>query len=97
MYYRDKEVLNVKVVAKPIEMVAWFDVKGALHPVRFRLADEEGRYRVIKIDKIINRGTEKFAGNPMLVYRCQSIFGNEEKVYELKFEISTCKWMLFKI
>jgi hypothetical protein len=40
---------------------------------------------------------EKLAGNEMLVYRCESSIDGIEKVYELKFEIKSCKWMLFKI
>lgn len=87
----------MKVVAKPIQMVAWFNEKGTLTPVRFKLCNENGENSVIKINKILFTGKEKLAGNEMVVYRCQSIFNGVETLYELKYELSTCKWILFKI
>jgi len=52
---------------------------------------------VIKIDKVISVDKEKFAGNDMLVYKCQSVINEVDRIYQLKYEIITCKWMLFKI
>ncbi|HEY8893151.1 MAG TPA: hypothetical protein VIM70_23265 [Clostridium sp.] len=40
----------MKVVAKTIEMVAWFNEKSIPKPVRFRYENEDESYRVIKID-----------------------------------------------
>ena len=87
----------MKVVAKPIEVIAMTDTKGNITPLRLRIAQEDESVQVIKIDKIIDRTHEKHAGNAMLVYTCQSLIGNFEKRYELKYEIGTCRWVLFKI
>lgn len=87
----------MKVVAKPIEMVAWFTVDGIPNPVRFRIKDEKQPWVVIKVNKIVTRSLEKYAGNEMLVFRCQSIMDGLEKIYELKYEKATCRWILFKI
>lgn len=40
---------------------------------------------------------EKLAGNDMLVYKCQSVIKGAERLYELKYEFSTCKWILWKL
>jgi hypothetical protein len=53
----------LKVVAKQIEMVAWFNIKGMPKPVRFRIENEDESYRVIKIDKVVTMDKEKLAGN----------------------------------
>lgn len=87
----------MKVVAKAIEMVAWFTMDGVLNPVRFRMKDENQAWVTIKVDKIITRDMEKYVGNERLVFRCQSVIGKIEKVYEIKYDINTCKWILFKI
>jgi hypothetical protein len=87
----------MKVVAKPIEMVAWFTLDGVPNPARFRIRDDKEPWTVIKVDRIITRSLEKYAGNEMLVFRCQSVIDGLEKVYELKYEKATCKWILFKI
>lgn len=87
----------MKVVAKPIEMIAWTDTKGNINPVRFKLTKEDESSSVIKIDKVISVDKEKFAGNNMLVYKCQSVINEVDRIYQIKYEISTCKWILFKI
>lgn len=86
----------MKVVAKPIDMIAVFSKEGIPTPVRFKYCDDETAM-VIKVDRVIIREAEKLAGNNMVVFRCQSTIDNIQKVYELKYELSTCKWILFKI
>jgi len=86
----------MKIVAKPIEVVAWFDEKGNVHLVRFKLKNEDESNTVIKVDRVICVDKEKLAGNNMLIYNCQSVINGIEKVYELKYELNTCKWILFK-
>jgi len=88
---------DMKVVAKPIEVISMTDIKGNITPLRLRIENEDESVQVIKIDKIIDRVHEKLAGNTKLVFTCQSLIGNIEKRYEIKYEIETCKWVLFKI
>jgi len=87
----------MKVVKKSIEMIAWFNQEGIPHPIKFRIMDNKESWIVIKVDRIIKRDTEKLAGNKMIVFRCQSIINGVEKIYEIKYELDTCKWILFKI
>lgn len=92
----------MKVVMKPIDMIAWSTEDGTLTPLKFRINEEENRKtktskKIIKVNKILLKKEEKLAGNRVLVYRCQSTVNKTEKVYELKYEFSTCKWFLYKI
>ena len=89
----------MRVVARPVDMLAWFDKDGIPNPLRFRFSDEDEAESnlVIKVDKIINRDKEKLAGNEMILFRCQSLIDGVEKVYELKFEIKNCRWIIYKI
>ena len=82
---------------KPIEMIAWFTKDGYPIPLRYRLADEDEKNIVIKVNKILFKEEEKIAGNRMILYRCESIINNTIKIFELKYEIATCKWFLFKM
>ena len=88
---------SVKIVAKPIEVVSWTDINGNINPVRFKITKEDGSNSVVRIDKVICIEKEKLAGNHMLVFKCQSVITGAERLYELKYELSTCRWMLFKI
>lgn len=87
----------MKILMKPIEMIAWFNSKEKLIPLRYRIMDENNTYKVIKVDQVIFAQEEKLAGNRMIIYRCKSKINNLEKIYELKYEIDTCKWFLYKI
>lgn len=87
----------MKILAMPVDMVCWFEKTGIPHPVRFKVTKEDESETVIKVDKVITVDKEKLAGNPMLVFKCQSIIAGVQRLFELKYELSTCKWMLFKI
>ncbi len=87
----------MKVVRKPIEMIAWFTEDGIPNPIRFRIKDSGESRMTIKVDRIIKRDLEKLAGNKMIIFTCQSFIDGTERIYEVKYEHDTCKWMLFKI
>lgn len=87
----------MKLIAKPIEMIAWFAQDGTIHPIRFRILNDQETLQVIKVDKIISIHKEKKAGNPVNIYKCQSAINGVHKIFELKYELNTCSWILFKI
>jgi len=80
----------MKIVMRPIEMIAWFTKDGVAKPIRFKLDD-----LVIKVH-VISKSEEKLAGNRMMIFRCQSEIDVELRPFELKYELATCKWFLFK-
>ena len=86
----------MKVVMKPIEVIASFNLNGISTPLKFRIR-ENGSPAVITVDHVNFRSEEKLAGNKMITFRCQSTVNGIEKVFELKFEPGTGKWFLFKI
>ncbi len=85
----------MKVVAKPIKMIAWFNEDGSINPIRFKL--EEDGAKVIKIEKILKQEKERLAGNIMEKFTCTSITGGAEKIFEVKYDSKSYKWILFKI
>jgi LPS sulfotransferase NodH len=86
----------MKVIAKDIECVAWFSKEG-IKPIKFRYEDIEEKNIVIKVDKIISKIDEKLCGNLTYIFECQSLISNEIKQYQLKYFISECRWVLWKI
>lgn len=82
----------MKTRAVPIQVLAHFEENGTPHPLRMKLADKE-----IKIEQIVSTTEEKLAGNRMLIFRCQSEIDGELRPFEIKYELSTCKWFLWKM
>ncbi len=87
----------MKVVCKAIDMVAWFEKNGKVHPIKFRIKGNDDENKVITIDRIRCVKLEKLVGNQMYVFECESMINDVFKIYEIKYEIATCKWVLFKI
>ncbi|MBU5317602.1 hypothetical protein KQI30_15225 [Clostridium bornimense] len=84
----------MKAIAKTVEMVAWFDNKGKINPVKFKV-EEDDDSKVIKINKILRRDFERLADNPMWKFTCSSIIDGIESSYNLKYDLMTCRWLLF--
>lgn len=85
-------VVSMKVLMKSIEMIAWFTKEGVPKPIRYKVDDE-----VIKVQQVTSKSEEKLAGNRMIVFRCQSEINGVLRPFELKYEVGTCKWYLFKM
>lgn len=78
-------------------MLAWFNKDNYPVPLRYRITAEDSSKIVIKVEKILFREEEKLAGNRMVIYRCESTINQIQRIFELKYEIATCKWYLYKM
>lgn len=87
----------MKVYMKPVKMISVSEEDGFVTPIKFQMKNEEKEYITVKIDSIVLREEEKLAGNRMLIFRCQSNFSGLVKVFELKYELNSMKWYLYKI
>ena len=85
----------MKVIAKKIEMIAYFKEDGSVIPIKFKIEEEVPQ--IIKINKIVSTTIEKFCGNKMLVFTCISIINSSEKILEIKYDVEKCNWILYKI
>ncbi|EHQ91248.1 hypothetical protein [Desulfosporosinus youngiae] len=86
----------MKVLMKPVEMVARFSQDGTPRPVKYRVTLKDEPV-VIQVDKVLFRTEETLAGNRRILYRCQSEINGVLRLFELKYELSTCRWFLFKL
>ena len=87
----------MRMLMKNVDMICISTRDGTISPLKFRMPDGRGETIVVKIDRVLIRDEQKIAGNRMLVYKVQSLIGDIEKVYEMKYEIATCKWYISKM
>ena len=80
----------MKIVNENIKVLASFKADGTIIPLRFKREDD----KTIQIDKIVKTHDEMLAGNHRIVFTCMQ---NEKDLYEIKYEVDTQKWYLFKI
>ncbi len=87
----------MKVLMKPIEMIAWFSEDKHPIPLRYRIDSEDGDKVVIKIDRILYSQDEKLVGNKIISYQCEGQVNNLHKVFQIKYDISSCKWYVYSL
>lgn len=85
----------MRTVAIEIEMICHFS-KDGITPLRFKYLEGDN-YKVIKVDRVITRNTERLCGNIALIFYCQSVIDGVERLYQLKYMVSEYRWILFKI
>jgi hypothetical protein len=78
----------MKILNEPIKVMAIFNTDGKIEPVKFRLDDQ-----VVRVEKIMKTYEEKTVGNTRIVFVC---IHNGKDIFELKYEIDTKMWYLFK-
>ena len=86
----------MKTIAKEIETICLFNNQG-ITPIRFKYQEDDESYKVIKVDKVITKNIEKLCGNNVWIFDCQSVIDGVERLFQLKYFITDCKWVLFKI
>lgn len=87
----------MKVLMKPVDMICFSSCEGNITPLKFRWCEDGQESKIIRINKILDRKEEKLAGNPMLVFKVQSVINDVERIFEIKYEINSYKWYLYKL
>lgn len=87
----------MKTLVKSIEMISWTEENGKIHPIKFKLVGNNGEIHIYKIKKIYTTEFEKLAGNKTYKFTCEIVINNAIKICELRYELDSCKWTLFKI
>ena len=88
----------MKCVMREIQVIAWFGDEGNITPLKLKLpAEGESEEVAIKIDQVVHKTMERFAGNTMIVFECQSMINDVLRRYQVKYEVEKQKWFLYKI
>lgn len=87
----------MKIVARPIDVVASFCTGKKPVPRKFRFYGPQGERDEVRVDKILQIEESRIAGIEAIVYTCQSAFLGEERLYQLKYIVARCSWELYKV
>lgn len=87
----------MKTLARAIEMISWTEENGTLHPVRFKIETADGGKQVYRVLRIHTMVPDRIAGNKMYRFTCEVAVNRLIKLCEIRYELETCRWVLFKI
>lgn len=86
----------MKMLRQPVDMIAVFHKSEPPEPYRFRYT-KDGKDYVIKVDKVLDIMLDQYGNTRNYTYKCQSIIGRRERIFELKYIGSKVSWELYKI
>lgn len=87
----------MEVLLKPIEVVASFSPDGRISPIRFRVITDETGYETIYVNNISRRRRERTGKTFIDIYTCTGQVLGKEKMFELKYEITSGEWSLYRM
>ena len=87
----------MKTIAKPIEMISWTEEDGRIHPVKFKITTHEGERQVYRVLQIYTTELDRVAGNKVYRFTCEIAINAIIKLCEIRYDLDSCRWVLFKI
>lgn len=85
-------ILNI-----PIQLISSCSTLGNFTPLKFRFEDNAHNLITINISDILSTRERKFNGVHDLIYTCQSNTSEVTQLFELKYNVNTHKWFMFRM
>ena len=83
---------------KPIEVAAYLDSAGIIKPVSFKNVNEDGSTTLFHIQRSIRRDKEKLGKDTYIyTFTCEVIVDEKTVLCDLKFNVQTKEWILFRM
>lgn len=86
----------MQVICKPIDIIAVFDKYGTVKPIRFKIMENDER-KTINIDRIVQMDKSDYSANRVRIFTCESIVENYLKTFQLRYDLNTMRWDLYKM
>ena len=86
----------MKIIAKPIQVIACFFPGKDPIPYKFKIEEEQERIEV-RVEKILLVEEQMLAGIESIVYTCQSQMHNRNTRFDLKYIKQDCQWELYRM
>jgi len=86
------------LINKPIEVTAYLDSAGIIKPQRFNTKNEDGSKTLFQIQRSIRRDKEKIGENSyMYTFTCEVLVDGKTVLCDLKYNVQTKEWVLFRM
>ncbi len=87
----------MKLLVWPIRVISESSESGVVTPIRFQISNSKNGPAVVRVEKILNVYEEDLIGTKVRIFHCQSVIKGQLRDFELKYELPTCKWYLYKM
>lgn len=86
----------MSIVNKSVQVVTTTDRAGIVKPLCFYATDDE-MGDVINVERLVRRDKEKVGGDYTYTFTCEIIKDNMKVLCDLRLNLSTGEWSLYRI
>ena len=80
----------------PVDVIAMCSANGDIHPLRFRMEDEDHQLLRVDIEEVISSKEIQYVGIEAQVFLCRATVRGKKWLFELKYTIRTHSWCLLR-
>jgi len=80
----------------PVDVIAMHSANGDIHPIRFRMEDEQHQLLRIDIEEVISMRKVQYVGIEAQIFLCRATVEGKQTLFELKYTIRTHSWCLLR-
>lgn len=88
-------MIDINLIIGVSELLNKVEVDGSIQHLRIKL-QEEDLYKVIKINRIIDKKIEKRCVNIMFEFTCSCLSETKEHIFILKYDVAATTWYILK-
>lgn len=81
----------------PIQLDSVCSTKGEFTPRWFRYENKEHQIEKVTIEKILSYKEINFVGLKMIQYICTATVEEQERIFELRYNVTSHKWTFFRM
>lgn len=80
----------------PVDVIAMHSANGDIHPLRFRIEDEQHQLLRIDIEEIISSKKVLYVGIEAQIFLCRTTVQGRKWLFELRYMIRSHNWCLLR-
>lgn len=86
----------MNIIDKSVQVVTKTDKAGIVKPQCFFITDDEIG-EVINVERLVRRDKEKIGGDYTYTFTCEIIKDNKKMLCDLRLNLSTNEWILYRM
>lgn len=87
----------MNIVNKSVQVVTTVDGAGIIKPLSFFVTDADEIGDMINVERLLRRDKEKIGGDYVYTFTCEIIKDNMKMLCDLKLNLSTQEWSLYRM
>ncbi len=85
-----------QIIDYPVQMISVFSTLGDVKPLRFKYEDPEHQIITVDVGNILAHKELTMGPGGSIIYTCESEIDGRNRLYEVRYQIGTHKWILTK-